>query len=363
MDNKIDNIKKTGKNIPIAKNYLINMTIRQLANYDSLNVKERKSVPNPYTDLIFMKLKNGKMIQIPRHIQRTAIVEWNMMKERELTNDNFRNGHTRVSRNRRYSQKDPNIMNKEISGANDEIYQDDVPPPDNELRKLRLYEKMSRLKVGRMDVSDGRSRRNNTYGDLPRDFEIYDNMSNQMMDRAGYADHPRMNEIMQGRIDGNEYPVEPNDIDFRDRSRIMRRRDMRHIPRHYPDDVVGVETDGNDTNLHQEDEYEDIDRDSDSDNDRDIEDNDDHTCASCNHENDENDEDEYDEYDYYDEHNEYVNERDNDKDNIENYDNVDNVEKCDDTAYKYLFFILLFIVIIVVIHYMMNNKDGKFKIF
>ena len=78
MTTKYKNIKNK---IPVEYNKLFNYVTKKLKEYDlskvynDTDVDEKKKL-NPYYDPLFMKLENGKYIEIPLEIQEDAINKW-----------------------------------------------------------------------------------------------------------------------------------------------------------------------------------------------------------------------------------------------------------------------------------------------
>ena len=70
----VKSFKKTGRNMQVSRDYLINATIELLMKYDSLSPEQRKSISNPYNSPVHTQLTNGKHVQVPRYIQHDAII-------------------------------------------------------------------------------------------------------------------------------------------------------------------------------------------------------------------------------------------------------------------------------------------------
>jgi hypothetical protein len=215
--------KKTGYNVTVSKDDLINVTLERLMQYDSLSLSERQNKENPYYDPVYTKVANGKVVQVPRYVQNAAIQKWEILKERSSMFGNA-SAHTRLDRRERYSasKNDPYIMNrdlKNVSGARDD--EDDMDeftdyPVDRELKKLRDYERASHRDVGQYMVSSDRYGRGGSYGDLPRDFEIF---SKQI--KKGLGDEIYVtNKVLQ-----NPHDVEPVGFyDYYDPRNLRRQR-------------------------------------------------------------------------------------------------------------------------------------------
>src|SRR5271167_3569132 len=93
--------KKTGRNVTVSRDDLINTVIDRLMNYDSMSKAEKKNITNPYRGPVYTKVEGGKTIQVPRQIQHLAIVKWVSMKKRadlsESPVQNPQSSHTRLS--------------------------------------------------------------------------------------------------------------------------------------------------------------------------------------------------------------------------------------------------------------------------
>jgi hypothetical protein len=79
--------KNLNNKIPVEYNKLFNYVTKKLKEYDlsrinndtdveDNNDKNKKKITNPYYDPLFMKLENGKYIEIPLEIQEDAINKW-----------------------------------------------------------------------------------------------------------------------------------------------------------------------------------------------------------------------------------------------------------------------------------------------
>lgn len=73
--------KKTGRNISVSVDNLKNAIINKLHTYDNSSPHIRKNMSNPYRDVIYTQLENGKIIQIPSDIQEATIYEWKHSKQ------------------------------------------------------------------------------------------------------------------------------------------------------------------------------------------------------------------------------------------------------------------------------------------
>lgn len=193
MSSNTNVFKKTGRNVTVSKNELITITIDKLMNYDSLTPKQRKNKKCPYTEPIFAKLSGGKTIQIPENIQKMAITEWKMMKEKAGDDNKYSEAHTRLGRRDRYLGQDPYVMNPDLTSTPSlTVGNEDNADysTDNELAKLRSYERRSRGTVGGTVVPDQRYGSGGSFGDLPRDYEIFNRRISENID-----DYPDENDV------------------------------------------------------------------------------------------------------------------------------------------------------------------------
>jgi hypothetical protein len=173
MSNTKKTFKKTGNNVTVSREDLIEVTIDRLMNYDSLTPTEKKKISNPYKNPVYTKVAGGKTVQVPRQIQHLAIVKWVSIKKRAdmaspplQTND----AHTRVKNRDRYAIRDPYVMNKELQIQGDSDFYDNEDPSDYELSSSRHELSANRRAVGQTNVPDFRYGRGGTQGDLPRDM-------------------------------------------------------------------------------------------------------------------------------------------------------------------------------------------------
>ena len=119
--------RKTGRNISVSRDELINIVIDKLHIYDNASPQNRKNMSNPYRDVVYTNTKEGKMVQVPSDIHEDAIQEWTQSKQ--------------------------NVNEQHKEQNNTAVYH-------NELDKLRQYESNK--------YNDVSSR-----GELPRDHDLY----------------------------------------------------------------------------------------------------------------------------------------------------------------------------------------------
>lgn len=349
MNNKTV-FKRTGNNVTVSRDDLINKVIERLSKYDSLPPKQRKEISNPYVEPIYTHVEGGKTVQVPRYIQHGAITKWRILKTRECQFG----GHTRVMKRGRYVGIDPHIINKDIINSV-------VPEPERNLYMLRNHEAIVRSEVGRVNVPDYQFGRGGSYGDLPRDFEIYDNnMSQRVMDRRNFGNHPEAGQFLPDDTNDPEYPYDMNDINYQQESVLRSRKSVGYDKNTLPDmnntgknilidDVAGLvpgeepnlSPDNNNIETHGVEHYAPIEFDDVHDNvhdnvrENDVDEYDEGECEKCRENIETNG---YDKYQLY----EKTREAPHDKDFIEPYDGSG---ECTESAYKYLFFALLLLVL------------------
>lgn len=401
--------KKTGRNVQVSRDDLINTTIEQLMKYDSMSHPQRTKASNPYTDPVHTKVAGGKTVQVPRYIQHAAIVRWDILKKRAATvngvgssvgSSEGQGAHTRLAKRERYSGRDPYIMNRElrgVDGANDDGQDMDEFndfPVDKELTKLREYEKTRKRSVGQANVPDDKYGRGGSYGDLPRDFDIFSRNSDREVDDTSYV---RNGPAKRGQIEPSGFydKYDPNTFSHQEVYDTRARRNVGHKgkgrmsrPMRGPaaealqEDrgVRGVESDIQSEEHTAEtyvEKYAPVDDDDSLDNDEYVDDYQ-GSCTSCtrgdgegviyrgqnrpeseqdNYDQNDDQDDDYDEneLDDQDEYGEYDDTDTGDNERIESYDS--DVE-CVDHTYKYLFFILLFLIVFLAVNYKRNNGTG-----
>jgi hypothetical protein len=213
--------KKTGRDVTVSREDLINLTLERLMEYDSATDAKRSRMKNPYDEPIYTKVAGGKTVQVPRYIQNAAIVKWNVLKT---------NSHTRLARRKRYAGTDPNMLNPELYQNTD----NDDDPEDYELSKLRDYEKKRRQMVGRYNVPNEGCGRGGSAGDLPRDYMIFEGRrSADIQDNQNWGTNPRGDEVMPDDLNDFSDPYDQNNLAYQ-RSVDTRNRNQanqRSVPR------------------------------------------------------------------------------------------------------------------------------------
>ncbi|VBB18548.1 hypothetical protein YASMINEVIRUS_1011 [Yasminevirus sp. GU-2018] len=387
MSRQAQSFKKTGKNVTVSRDDLINATTERLAQFDSLPAEQKMKASNPYQDPVLVKTSEGKMVQVPRYIQNVAIVRWRSDKL---------SSHTRMDRRKRYAGRDPYIMNrdlKDVEGDRDDFDNYDSGKVDRELAVHRAGDAQRRKNVGQARVPDPRFGKGGSYGDLPRDFEIFNRRVDRGVDDTSYVDD--RNTASRVNPDGFYEDSDPNafeshrDYETRVRSRANRRapspgrRQMGGPASHARDgrdvrdaQVLGVEGDSSAESSPEGnavvENYAPLNDDEPMEDDERVDNYDPYAteCTSCNMGDnrpiyrgqrptptaDEEEEYEYDD-DYEDE--DYDDNEDDpvSEGMIEGMDAGKDKEDCDNT-YKYLFFVLLLIVAVLFYNYKKNNGSG-----
>ena len=118
--------KKTGNNVEVNRNDILNKAIEMLMHYDSLSKNTKKRMRNPYDSTMYAQLENGKMIQIPEDIQNEAIIRWSDTKynqeisksdiplSRHITNKIMNSRSHRGKRRTILPPQDDFILNEEV---------------------------------------------------------------------------------------------------------------------------------------------------------------------------------------------------------------------------------------------------------
>jgi len=219
--------RKTGKNVTVSRDDLINAMMDKLQEYDALADDQRSKMPNPYSDPINITLADGKMIQIPRYVQNAAITRWRA---------NILSPHTRMDRRKRYSGRDPYIMNRDLKGVKgdrDDFEYCDYGLMDRNLNSQLIGDIQRRRAVGQTSVPDERYGRGGSYGDLPRDFEIFDRRIERGVDDTTYLSDKntpdRVNPVGYYDVyDPNYFKTQDNyDALIKERVRVKDRKSRR----------------------------------------------------------------------------------------------------------------------------------------
>lgn len=141
--------KKTGRNLKVARNSLVNYVIEKLHEYDNMPDDEKVNVVDPYSSRLIVKLKgSNRTIEVPVDVQQEAIHIWS-------SNGRF------ISENSNIDASDnmPNNMSSNI-----------IPP---------------------------NMMKDNEYGELPRDMEILNEFNQkarpEIMDLRDYDNNHTLN--------------------------------------------------------------------------------------------------------------------------------------------------------------------------
>lgn len=193
MSESTKTFKRTGHNVTVSREDLINATIERLMSYDSMSPSERKKVSNPYRAPVYTKVEGGKTVQVPRRIQHLAIVKWDSMKQRsELAGSSTDpRPHKRLTNKTLYSVRDPYVMNKELNNVQgiSDIY-DYENPFDLDIVSSRKENMMNRRSVGSVDIPDQRYGRGGSQGDLSQDIVDFSRvMEREIQDMPYETEH------------------------------------------------------------------------------------------------------------------------------------------------------------------------------
>jgi hypothetical protein len=371
--------KRTGRNVTVSREDLINTMIDRLMNYDSMTRAEKNKVSNPYRAPVYTKVSGGKTVQIPRHIQHLAIVKWTSMKKRaELSESSIQDGHTRLNKRTRYNVRDPFVMNKELNqlgGEKSDIY-DDRDPSSMDLSADRKENMAMRRNVGSVDVPDLRYGRGGSQDDLPRDMVDFARvMERDIQDMPYETSNHEKGHIMpfEGRyLYRRDMPEHSHD--YLDEQLVESKNAVRtqSIPygRYKPlpgsgNDVLGTEVlaEANTTETEGVEHYAPVNEKYHLDDSRYQLENSTNDCKTCTS-GYEDDRDIVDEEIEYDENTDYIDDKeylDSDQDEPivdlkgNSLDNVENYDGDYDHTYKYLFFLLLLIIVVFVVY---KKKNG-----
>ena len=88
---------RTGNNIDVTENELLDHMYKEFNRYDNLNSDTTNtSTYSPYTDTIIYETTHGKQIEVPQYIQKKAIDTWLLQKQQnnqDTTNINVSNSY------------------------------------------------------------------------------------------------------------------------------------------------------------------------------------------------------------------------------------------------------------------------------
>ncbi len=165
--------KKTGKNLKVSRDSLIQHVIEQLEAYDSVPDWKKADIIDPYSNRLIVKLKgSNRRIEVPTDIQQEAIQIW--------------------TSSGRFDQEHPSYPNTD-------------PSPAQQFAE--------------------------SGGDLPRDFEIFNKRQGPLlMDREDWNGQPPLNQgknIMPNDLNDYENPMNTNDIKFMGRSYARDQNELR----------------------------------------------------------------------------------------------------------------------------------------
>jgi hypothetical protein len=294
-------------------------------------------------------------------------------------------------------------MNKDIVGLNN-IHDPEYPEMDHELRKLREHELKRHHDVGSVNVPRKKGGRGGSYGDLPRDYDIFTKKIDEKVtnDFDKFGPRPPNGSIYPDDLNDLEYPMDSNNIsyqqkDLKRRKNIVNSRNAQENMEHMNNDAghmnhdvehmnhdAGQMHDNMGDNMGQMGDISGMDADTSVEDDGGIEqyapvehdeqdeydnnDNKNDNCSSCsdnkivyggkcekdyeyldNGHEEENPQFD-DNYDY-----EYEYDYEDDEDNIESYENEDDLESDENNYSVYVFFIIIFLICIAFYYYLNNN--------
>lgn len=254
-----DTYKRTGRRFKISHDDLLNKVYDKLSIYTNLSVHKRNGVQNPFEQPIIIKLSNGKLIEIPKNIQKIAIDNWMSSNAKYPQVNSQKNhsgptcndiGHTRLHNRDRYKQYsssnssipiDPFIINNDINDYQQKIQNNE----DYEINKLRSYE------INKNKSFDNiRSNVKNLYGELPRDYEIFNRGGPSYMmypdNVDNCADNAADNGVYNGVANYFDNYVDNNDTnnDCGINNINKKRKFINRGPKNqnnYMDNIIGIE--------------------------------------------------------------------------------------------------------------------------
>jgi len=228
MSSSRTSYKKTGKNVTVKKQDLINLVNEKIIQYENAKASGKKLImANPYTEPIYTKVEGGKMIQIPLETQSEAVR--NMVRKLKESHKRLvsQPTHTRLERRTRYEGFDPFILDKQLR---EETLTNEVDP---ELMKLR----------------DSENRRNNiNMPDLPQEYTRFEETEQEYVgDRIdmsqNYPNHPKNDQIIPDDTNDMEYPYDTNELEYQQDEYNSRRRYINSSAKPIQSFVDGVESD------------------------------------------------------------------------------------------------------------------------
>lgn len=250
MSNDSKAFKKTGRNVTVSREDLINVMIERLMKYDSMTPADRKRHTNPYEDAMYTKVAGGKTVQIPRLVQNMAIVKWDAMKRqnragpRPVAND--QTPHTRLYRTAKYASRDPFVMNRDLRAVNPDDGAFEDIPEDRDLSNVRRRYADNRGAVGGADVPDQRYGRGGSYGDLPRDYQLFRErierdvpdkpFDSDLRGRRGYIQPVEEPDNLGREIEHSHSYI--NDYDSHARRSVGRNSLRRRGPQQYENEMI-----------------------------------------------------------------------------------------------------------------------------
>jgi hypothetical protein len=186
----------------MSKEDLFNVAISKMINYDKMTSQQKKQSDNPYIKPIFIQLKNGSNMKIPGWIQHKALVQWTSRKKQ--ANGTALDNQSKQNYSVDYSGMDDDINNSDTNNdVTDSAVYNELPRVTamNHEQLHNKCRKMHENRIGNVQVPDDRYGKGGSGGDLPRDFEIFNEQ--QTHDVDDFPDN--RNNTRRGRIVPDEY--------------------------------------------------------------------------------------------------------------------------------------------------------------
>lgn len=121
--------EKTGNNVPVSSDLLLEGVLRELQRYDHL-VSATGNSPqfSPYTDPIIIDIDGGRQVQVPEQIQSQAIQIWTEQHAQpNMMNNDYgaaKREYEELSRQTQYAHSHPRAQQThQMQEPNDDIQQ------------------------------------------------------------------------------------------------------------------------------------------------------------------------------------------------------------------------------------------------
>lgn len=132
---------RTGNNIDVTENELLDHMYKEFNRYDNLNSDTTNtSTYSPYTDTIIYETTHGKQIEVPQYIQKKAIDTWLLQKQQnnqDTTNINVSNSYVE-----QYKLLNDDISSENNNNTNNEIV-NDIKMEESEIDNFEIDETVS----------------------------------------------------------------------------------------------------------------------------------------------------------------------------------------------------------------------------